>query len=342
MINHKRLDEILAGFSKLEPMLVLGDVGIDKYTYGDVARISPEAPVPILKVSREWCKLGLASNVSDNLKSLGIDSTLCSVVGNDVNGTIFENLLEERDLKTWGIVRDEKRVTTFKERVTTNTQQICRVDYEVLEPISNECHDKLLSRCKEFSASHSMLILEDYAKGLLNADLVKQVIAMFKEQNKMVAVDPYSTCPVDWYKGATLFKPNLTESISIAKQLGYMEVKPEVVAEILLDKLDLQMVVITLGNAGMAFIERNSTQGVRVIPTLATEVYDVSGAGDTAISALCAAVEAGATLEEAVWIANCASGVVVGKRGTASVTCAEITKFHKRLLEEQSPLSSKS
>ena len=124
MITEQRFVEILENFEKIDPILVVGDVGVDKYTYGEVNRISPEAPVPILEVNKEWTKLGLAANVSDNLQSLKAKSTICSVIGDDQNGNTLEGLLEEAGLKTWGLVRDKSRMTTFKERVVTETQQI--------------------------------------------------------------------------------------------------------------------------------------------------------------------------------------------------------------------------
>jgi rfaE bifunctional protein kinase chain/domain len=132
MINEQRFESVLKGFKNVDPILVVGDVGVDKYTYGEVNRISPEAPVPVLEVNKEWMKLGLAANVVDNLQSLEVKSTICGVIGDDTNANLLENLLEENQLSTWGIIRDKSRMTTFKERVVTEIQQVCRVDYERL------------------------------------------------------------------------------------------------------------------------------------------------------------------------------------------------------------------
>ncbi len=145
-LSEARFNSILKEFNSLIPVLVVGDIGIDKYTFGVVKRISPEAPVPVLEVSREWNKLGLAANVSDNLKSFNINSTILGLVGDDSRAGFLENLLEEKSLKTWGLIRDSSRVTTFKERITTNTQQICRVDYESKVVIDSELEYKIIAR----------------------------------------------------------------------------------------------------------------------------------------------------------------------------------------------------
>jgi rfaE bifunctional protein kinase chain/domain len=334
IITQERFDTIVASFSSLNPLIVVGDVGIDKYTFGEVKRISPEAPVPVLEVTKEWLKLGLAANISHNLKTLGIKSTLCGVVGDDLNANVFDNLLEEEHLNTWGIVRTKSRPTIFKERVTTNTQQICRIDYESSEEINSDVEQKLLARVKDFSKTHQALIIEDYSKGTLTEKLISTLITDFKSQGKLVAVDPGRTTQPLFYKGATLLKPNLSEAKLMVESLGYKEKKIENMAKILLEKLCLDMLVITLGSEGMALLDRKSMNEVSIIPTVANEVFDVSGAGDTAISVLTSALVAGATLEEAAWIGNCASGVVVGKKGTATVNLDELRLFYNNLISK--------
>lgn len=331
LIEQSRFDQLLEYFPKLAPVLVVGDLGIDKYTFGEVSRISPEAPVPVLEVTKEWMKLGLAANVSDNLKSLDIESTLCGVVGDDRNASELENLLEERKLKTWGILRDSNRHTTFKERLTTNIQQICRVDYESKHQIDESTKDKLFSRINEFKETHSAVIIEDYGKGLFDENVCQAIIKAFNEMGKIVTVDASRYTPPMWYRGATLLKPNLAESKSMVSMLGYREERVEVIAEILIDKLKVEKLVITLGKDGMAFIDTKLDNKLHTIPTVAKEVFDVSGAGDTAISAITATLVAGASLEEACWLANCAAGVVVGKKGTALVSKNELKSFYLNL-----------
>lgn len=334
LITLKRFTDITNKFSSIDPIVVVGDVGIDKYTFGEVKRISPEAPVPVLEVTKEWLKLGLAANISHNLKTLGVQSTLCGVVGEDNNANVFDTLLEDEKLNTWGIVRTNSRPTIFKERVTTNTQQICRIDYESSDYINEETEKKLIARFDEFAKTHAAVIIEDYAKGSLTQNVIAYLIAKFKEEKKLVAVDPGKSTPPLFYKGANLLKPNLLEAKAMVASLGYKENNLEKMTEILVDKLSLDMLVITLGADGMALLDVKNQPKMKIIPTVANEVFDVSGAGDTAISALTSSLLAGATLEEAAWIGNCASGVVVAKKGTATVDLKELHHFYDQLAKK--------
>jgi rfaE bifunctional protein kinase chain/domain len=332
-----RFDEIINHFKTLNPILVVGDLGIDKYTYGEVKRISPEAPVPVLEVQKEWNKLGLAANVSDNLKSLDVNSTLCGVIGDDSRSNLMENLLEERGFKTWGLVRDSSRHTTYKERVTTSTQQICRVDYETKDMISEEILRRVTGRVNEFASTHSCVIIEDYGKGLFSENLCQDIIHRFKDLNLLVAVDPSRSTPPLWYRGASLLKPNRVESQIMVQALGYFkEKKLEKIAEILVDKLHLEKIIITLGADGMAMLDTKTDTELKIIPTAANEVYDVSGAGDTAIAAISSSLLSGASLEEAAWIGNCAAGVVVRKRGTALCSVQELRDYYGNFMKSLS------
>ena len=327
-LSEIRFLEIINNINKIKPIIVLGDVGIDKYTFGEVKRISPEAPVPVVEVSKEWLKLGLAANVAHNLKTIGVNSTLCSVIGSDVRADVFERLLEEINLSIWGLVRDETRQTTYKERVTTNTQQICRVDYETSRPICEATEIRLKKRLEDFSKNHSALIIEDYSKGTLTDKLIVGSIAEAKKNKIFVAVDPGKDTDPRLYTGADLIKPNLNEAKVIAEKIvGKKIEKIEDLAKTIQENLKTSSVVITLGAEGMAILD---DKGYRVIPTVATEVFDVSGAGDTSISLLVSSLLAGASLDEAAWIANCAAAVVVGKKGTATVTLSELINFFQK------------
>jgi D-glycero-beta-D-manno-heptose-7-phosphate kinase len=332
ILTPEKFEKIISQFQNMKPILVVGDLGVDKYTFGEVKRISPEAPVPVLEVQKEWNKLGLAANVSDNLNSLEVASTLCGVIGDDARANLVETLLEERGLKTWGLVRDPSRHTTYKERVTTATQQICRVDYETKDSISDDISKRVSSRIQEFSESHSGVIIEDYAKGLFSEALCQKIIADFKTRGLLVAVDPSRSTPPMWYKGATLLKPNRQESHMMVEALGYFkERKLETIAKVLVDKLQLEKIIITLGADGMALLDTKIGGELKIIPTVANEVFDVSGAGDTAIAAISTALIAGASLEEAAWVGNCASGVVVKKRGTALCSKQELRDYFTNL-----------
>lgn len=331
-IAKERFEYLVKKLKGAGSIMVLGDLGIDKYTLGEVNRISPEAPVPILQVLEEKFKLGLSANISNNLNTLEIDSTLCGVVGEDKYADLLETLLEERGLGTWGIVRDRSRKTTFKERVTAGVQQICRIDYESTGPIKDQLEDKLIERFVELLAGQKAIIIEDYCKGTLTEKVISNAILYFKEKGKLVAVDPGLSTPPRFYKGASLLKPNLKEARSMVKAMGYMSEDLESVAKILVEELELDMLVITLGPEGMALIDNLNRPGELVkIPTLASSVFDVSGAGDTAIALLTATLLAGGTLEEAAWISNCGSGVVVGKRGTATVSLDELREYYLKI-----------
>lgn len=331
ILTESRFNEITKKFSQIGPIMVAGDLGIDKYTYGDVKKISPEAPVPVLEVTKEWLKLGLAANIGHNLKTLNIDSTLFGVVGDDANATVFENLLEDSDLKIWGLVRDPQRPTIFKERVTTHVQQICRIDYEKLDEISKETQHLLKTKIDDFADQHMALILEDYAKGTLTQGLIEVLIKDFKAAGKLVCIDPGRNTPPRHYTGANLLKPNLKEAYTMVESLGFRETKLEKISQILVEELELEKLVITLGPDGMALTDTLEEGKMKIIPTAANEVFDVSGAGDTAISLLTASLLAGASLEEAAWIGNCGSGVVVAKKGTATVDQKELHEFFLKL-----------
>ncbi len=336
LIDEKRFLEIINKLTSIEPIAVVGDLGIDKYTYGEVTRISPEAPVPVLSVTKEWEKLGLAANIAHNLKTLGIEATLCGTVGDDQKAVLFEDLLEECGLKTWGLVRDQSRPTIFKERITTPTQQICRIDYEETSSVDKSVGNKITDRVRDFLKDHEGVILEDYCKGTLTEEVIGNVIGLAKEAGKVVAVDPGRMTPPHYYKGATLLKPNFKEAQMMVESMGYTYEKKnlEDMAAILIDKLEIEKLVITLGSEGMALFDTKDEKGLHIIPTVAQEVFDVSGAGDTTISLLVAGLLAGGSLEEAAWLGNCGAGVVVAKRGTATVDREELTVFYHRLCEQ--------
>jgi rfaE bifunctional protein kinase chain/domain len=332
LISEERFFGIIERFRTLSPVAVVGDVGVDKYTYGNVRRISPEAPVPVLEVTKEYHKLGLAANISNNLKSLGMQSTLCGILGDDLNANFFIELMDEEGLNTTGLVRMPGRHTTLKERVITEVQQICRIDYESLGGIDLETENKILNNMEACIFAHDALIIEDYGKGAVTERLANKLTAIFKKAGKIVTVDPSRSTPPRFYKGVDLLKPNLTEARIMVQGLGYRETAVQKLAEILVEELKLNMLAITMGPDGMAIVDKKNNGGkLQIIPTVPTEVFDVSGAGDTAITVITAALMAGATLEEAAWIGNCASGVVVGKKGTATVNTEELSEFYKKM-----------
>jgi len=331
IIDVNTFNQIIKQFDPSKKILVIGDVGVDKYTQGEVVRISPEAPVPVVEVTKEWKKLGLAANISHNLTTLNVDSLILGVIGDDSNASVFETLLEDNQLKTWGIVRDNSRPTIFKERITTSTQQICRIDYENSSPIDKTVEKNLSSKFSDFIDDYQAVIIEDYSKGTLSDLFIQELIKKCNEKNILVSVDPGKQTSPHVYTGATLLKPNLVEAKKMVKFLGhaYQKMSLEEIGDTLQKELNIKYLVITLGKDGMALWDGKNI--CKKIPTLADEVFDVSGAGDTSISLLTLSLICNASLEEAAWVANCGAGVVVAKKGTATVNKDELLRFYKRL-----------
>ena len=333
IISESKFKNLVEGFVSLGPILVIGDIGLDKYTMGNVRRISPEAPVPVLEVVEEKLKLGMAANIVDNLRTLGVRPTLCGIIGEDRNAEYFQDILKEYNLSTDGLIKVGNRPTTFKERVATSVQQVCRVDYEDRSPIDKTTEKMVLDCAVKMFEDHGAVIVEDYGKGMFTEELIYGLIQKSREKGKLLTLDPSRITPPEFYRGATLLKPNLAEAQMMARSMGCRNEKLEFVADTLMEKLELEMLVITMGAEGMAVVDRGGSGELKRIPTLATEVYDVSGAGDTSISVLTASLLGGANLEEAAWIANCAAGVVVGKIGTATVNSDELGRFYERVCE---------
>ena len=332
VILSDRYQKIVTAFSSLPPIMVVGDVGLDKYIFGQVKRISPEAPVPVLEVKREWETLGMAANISFNLQALNINSILCGVTGQDERAERIKKILAEYGMASDGIVQHQGRETICKERVVTKTQQICRIDYETVSTLDDSITADFLRQVEKLGKKSHAIIIEDYGKGTLTKKVLQQLIAKNREAKKLICVDPGRHTPPDYYQGASLLKPNFDEAMQMVHYFGYKDCPLEEMAAILLDKLSLDMVLITLGGDGMAMLDQVDGK-LKLIPTAATEVYDVSGAGDTAIAVITSSLLAGASLEEAAWIGNCASGVVIGKKGTATVTRDELDSFYQRLQE---------
>lgn len=304
-------------------ILVVGDVGVDRYTIGRVERISPEAPVPIVLVVEEKLKLGLAANVAENVQALGGVPFLLGVVGKDRGAQDFRGLLEEAGISARFLVEDRERRTVLKERVVSDRQQLLRVDYETLRPVASGVTGRLRRTIASLVPQVDAVILEDYAKGMLSEELAACIFDAAREAGKMVAVDPNAATPVSYYRGATVLTPNTHE----AERLSGLPILDE--ASLLesgrriLEATHAKYVVITRGREGMAIFAA-ADRKVRLIPTFAREVYDVSGAGDTVISVLGLALSAGAPVEQACILANIAAGIEVGKRGTATVSPQEL------------------
>lgn len=295
---------------------VVGDVMLDRYFWGSVSRVSPEAPVPVVDIENETYHLGGAANVAANLKSLGIEPYLCGTIGDDRSGKSFIEIAQNLGINTDGLFQDELRPTTVKTRIIGNNQQIARLDREVRSAISTDGEISILNTLKSIKKLHG-IIFEDYDKGAISPSLIRELCHYAKSENIPVFVDPkYSN--FFYYREVTLFKPNRKEA---EKALNYEIRNKEDLQRAgkdLMDKLKAENVLITLGSEGMMLFGSNGD--VASVPTRARKVADVSGAGDTAIATLSAAYAAGATISEAATLANFASGVVCEEPGIVSVT----------------------
>jgi rfaE bifunctional protein kinase chain/domain len=320
--NRSRLKALLKQM-RGKRILVVGDVGVDRYTRGLVERISPEAPVPIVLVQAETLKLGLAANVADNIRALRGSALLAGVVGRDRVADDLRALLREERIATQHLITDPGRRTVLKERIVSESQQLLRVDYETLAPVGARIENAILARVKSLLPKADAVILQDYAKGMISHRLAARLFTEAQARGKLVAVDPNAKTAAALYRGASLLTPNTKEAealagIAIRDEASLLEAGSRILAA-----TAARHVVITRGREGMAIFSAED-RSVRLIPTYAREVYDVSGAGDTVISVLTLALAAGATLIEAATLGNLAAGVEVGKRGTATVTPEEI------------------
>ncbi|MFO7660024.1 MAG: D-glycero-beta-D-manno-heptose-7-phosphate kinase [Candidatus Cloacimonadaceae bacterium] len=320
----KELDCILEGF-KAKKILVLGDVMLDHYIWGRVERISPEAPVPVLDVQKEEYRLGGAANVALNLKALGAQVWLCGVVGKDKSGIQIRLLLNRQEIDASALVNGKSRPTTCKIRIGSAGQQIARIDFEQRTDIFAQDEKQILQKLNNLIESVDAIIIEDYNKGLLTANIIEQTIKTAKKHGKIVAVDPKQK-NFFLYTDVDVFKPNYGEMQTNLGVVFESEAEFNKQAKLLRGKLKCRYLVVTRGEQGLLVYSEGSTP--HRIPTFAREVYDVSGAGDTVISALTLALCQGCDILTAAVIANHAAGVVCGKSGTATASIAEIRQSY--------------
>jgi rfaE bifunctional protein kinase chain/domain len=309
-------------------ILVIGDVMLDHFIWGHVRRISPEAPVPIVEVTREEFYPGGAANVARNIAPFSPHTHLMGRVGKDMAAERLRELLIADMVDPAPLLVHETLPTISKARVSARQQQIVRVDREKLLPLTASELTEIETRLRVLAPQLDAIILEDYGKGFITGELMQLVARIATEHELVVTVDPSPRNPIPW-SGVTLVKPNRLEAFAAAGLEDHLLPGPPdqntellEVGRILLEKWAVGSVLITLGEHGMMLFERG--QSPHHIPTRAREVYDVSGAGDTAIALLTLALAAGFTLQDAADIANHASGIVVGKLGTATLTPDEL------------------
>ncbi len=314
---------IRAGFDGRR-VLVVGDLMLDRYLWGDVRRISPEAPVPVLRLTRETEVAGGAANVARNLVGLGLDVAIGGVVGTDAAGERLRGLLAADGVEVEALVTAADRPTTTKTRVVGDHQQMLRIDAEVTDPIGVEVQDRLFVAVATQLQHARVLLLSDYAKGVLGPALCGRLIAAARSRGVPVLVDPKGM-DFDRYRGATLITPNRSE-LALATGHPVDDLDGLLGAAVKeRDLLGLDWLVVTLGELGMALVGAASGQpAVERIPAVAREVFDVSGAGDTVIATFAAAISVGLEPLDAAHLANLAAGVVVGRVGTAAVNAADL------------------
>ncbi|MEK6876442.1 MAG: D-glycero-beta-D-manno-heptose-7-phosphate kinase [Nanoarchaeota archaeon] len=316
-----KLVKIIERF-KGKKILVLGDVMLDKYIWGDVSRISPEAPVQVVNVTKEEYIPGGASNVASNIAELGAKAWMIGVVGNDSTKTKLVNEIRKRNVNADYLVQDDEKRTILKVRVFGRNQQLLRFDYEKRGDVSSSTEEKLLNAVKKIISRMDGVIISDYAKGTITRGLMENLKKMCGKNDMMIIVDPKPEHK-EFYKNVTLITPNSNEAKKMAGLSEEDDENMQFMGSKLLKDLNSN-VLITRGEKGMSLFEKNGH--VLNIPTFAKAVYDIIGAGDTSVAALALALTSGASLEESAIIANHAAGITVGKVGTSTVTSDELKR----------------
>jgi D-glycero-beta-D-manno-heptose-7-phosphate kinase len=318
-----RLDELLAAAAKLR-VLIVGDVMLDRYVVGDVDRVSPEAPVPVVNVRQESLAAGGAGNVAANVAAVGARCDVVGCVGSDAAGTALLRELERLGVGTTGVVTHPGRPTTEKTRIFARHQQVVRFDTEVDEPIDDPIAAEIALLVSAGVAAADVLVIEDYDKGVLTPVVIEAALSAARSAGRPTVVDP-KRLRFFSYPGVTVLKPNEKE---IGEALGSRprEDDPQWMEETRI-RLGCENLLLTLGERGMA-LQTDDGESVR-IPTAARGVYDVSGAGDTVTAWIAAVLGAGGTATEAAVVANRAAAIEVGKSGVATVTPTEL-KEHMR------------
>lgn len=313
-------------------ILILGDVGVDEYIHGEVRRISPEAPVPVLEVEKEELGLGLAANVAQNVRSLGGEPVLVSVVGADAGAELLAGMFKKSGVSTSHLIQDTNRPTTRKTRVMAKHHHLVRFDREVRSFLSAETEAKVLAKVESLVASVDAVVIEDYAKGVVSRKLLQSVVKVAHAAGKKVFVDPHVTNSGDFYEGVDIVKPNFNESVALSG-LDYDELRddPDKVIDLgraVQKRTGAKEVVMTRGKDGMIIFSGEQTYKV---PTYARQVFDVTGAGDTVIAAMALGVVSGLPLTEACLLANFAAGVVVAQVGCVACSTDDLQKYIQAL-----------
>ena len=333
-ISRVRLEELLEAASRTR-IVAVGDAMLDEYLVGDAERISPEAPVPVVRVRERRYALGGAANVAQNVVAAGADCVLISAIGTDAAGEQLAGMLEAIGVPKRGLL-SVSRPTTRKTRVVARSQQLLRIDDEADADLSASDAERIIALLTQALDDAGALILEDYNKGVLVPTVIRRAMELARARKIPVIVDPKYKNFFE-YRGATVFKPNrreLESALGAAVDLDHPKAIPGAI-----ERLGVENLLLTLGDRGMMLASGRGDPGV--VPTVAREVYDVVGAGDTVTAYLAAVLAAGGTPAEAAVIANYAAGVEVGKLGAATVSPAEVLEaFDHFATESEHPSSS--
>ncbi len=321
-IDSQRIKTIISNFKKTK-IIVIGDIMIDEYMWGEVNRISPEAPVPVVEVEEVSYRLGGAANVVQNLRKLSASPLLISIVGSDDNGKKMRSMLSELECSGEFVYTSTERPTTIKTRIMAKQQQVVRADQESTSKLTDKELNSLLNIFENLVSQDDVggVIISDYGKGVVCPIFLDKVVNRCRQKELYVAVDPKEK-HFDRYKGVTVITPNLKEahnalSLPFTGRISDEEI--ETLGWKLVDSLELTYLLLTLSERGMAIFERDG-HVVNRLPTVAKKVFDVTGAGDTVISVFSAAMVRGATPIEAAYMANHAAGITIAELGTSSVT----------------------
>lgn len=331
----KKLRRVINRFPRAK-ILVIGDLILDEYIWGEVDRISPEAPVPVVWAKKRTFAPGGAANVANNIRAFDAKACLVGVIGKDKNTPVLLSELRKRRIGPEGIFIEPGRHTTIKTRIVAGHQQVVRVDWEHTDPLSAELNRRIIRYLKQNIGGFDAVIIEDYGKGVINKPLLAELISLAHAKGKIITVDPKEE-HFQYYRGVSSITPNRRELENAIRNLKikdttnrftfnsdklFSDTDIDSAAREIIKYLDLDSLLVTLGERGMCLFEKGARK--THIPTVAQEVFDVSGAGDTVIAAFTLALACGANKLEAAHIANFAAGIVVGKLGTAVTSRKEL------------------
>lgn len=318
MLKYKKLEEI-----KSFKVLVIGDIMLDTYQFGNCSRISPEAPIPIIDLVEEKFMLGGAGNVLKNVRSFGAGCNILTVIGPDRVGKEVINQLRELNIDTGTVFIDKSRKTTEKKRVLSSGQQIVRLDTEDRHPISKKIENAFINYVKKNIGDFKIIILSDYQKGILTYSLCRTIIEIANQNGIKTIIDPKGV-EFKKYSGAYLIKPNLKEAEILLNKKIDLENSLEDSCNLLKKNISCSCVVITLAEKGMALLENKFT----IIPTKVSQIFDVSGAGDTVIASLAICLACEFSLYDSCYFANRAASIVIKKIGSATTTVNDVINYN--------------